>query len=267
MSTPKDGICSFLIQPPFIEFDMSQEGFSCLFLPSIAPVSVGGSSQGGATNLLTGAIVGNSEAPVSVNGGIGTGERQFPPQSGLTFSTWICIEKCSSSDDSHHVRLLTVYRAAPSGQEFACLQVIISARDKALLLSTQEMPIFSETDHTGQNFPKNADSDYYHRIWTPELIQEDQWHHVAIVLNRALLKNSTITVYVDGQQIAHQKLHYIASNVGGQPGISNTNPQYINGFIGTPPQWRRQSKLIWKQVWLKKILFNNFKGFLLFFLF
>ncbi|CAG2101979.1 unnamed protein product [Medioppia subpectinata] len=248
MTTPKDGTSHHLLQPPFVEFDMNQEGFSSLFLPSIAPISLSGGTSG-AGNLLTGAIVGNSDVPVSVNGGIGTGERAFPPQSGFTYSTWICVEKfsTSSSDESHNVRLLTLYRASHSGQEYACFQLQIAARDKALLISTQEIAIFGDAEVGSSGFPHSFDADHHLRVWSPELIQEGQWHHIAVILNRALLKNSTVSVYIDGQLIASQKLHYISSVAGGISGISNASPAYVNGFIGTPPQWRKQSRLVWKQ--------------------
>ena len=248
MATPKDGTVHHLLQPPFVEFDMNQEGFSSLFLPSIAPISLSGGSSG-PTNLLTGAIVGNSDAPITVNGGIGTGERAFPPQSGFAYSSWICVEKFSpsSSDEAHNVRLLTIYRAAQSGQEYACFQLQIAARDKALLISTQEIPIFGEHEIGSTGFPHSFDADHHLRVWSPEIIQEGQWHHIAVVLNRAILKNSMISVFIDGQLIANQKLHYLSSVVGGISGISNASPLYVHGFIGTPPNWRKQSRLVWKQ--------------------
>jgi hypothetical protein len=36
MMTPRD---YHALHPPFVEFDMSIEGFACVFLPSIAPTS------------------------------------------------------------------------------------------------------------------------------------------------------------------------------------------------------------------------------------
>lgn len=43
-----------------------------------------------------------------------------------------------------------------------------------------------------------------------------------------------------------QKLHYIATNPGaGLPGMSTATQVY--GYIGTPPVWRRYSRLCWKQ--------------------
>ena len=54
-----------MVYPPFVEFDMSTEGFGCLFLPSIAPQSIGGSS-----------VVGSALSSVEDNviGGIGNGK-------------------------------------------------------------------------------------------------------------------------------------------------------------------------------------------------
>lgn len=43
-----------------------------------------------------------------------------------------------------------------------------------------------------------------------------------------------------------QKLHYIAPNPGaGLPGMPTATQVY--GYIGTPPVWRRYSRLCWKQ--------------------
>lgn len=40
MTTPRDGCQPVIIgAPPFVEFDLSIDGFGCLFLPSIFPVS------------------------------------------------------------------------------------------------------------------------------------------------------------------------------------------------------------------------------------
>lgn len=54
-----------LVYPSFVEFDMSAEGFGCLFLPSIAPQSAGGGS-------VVGSALSSTEP--NVIGGIGTGE-------------------------------------------------------------------------------------------------------------------------------------------------------------------------------------------------
>lgn len=127
MTTPRDfrahGSCTL---PPFVEMDMSAEGFGCLYLPSIAPQSPSN-------------VVGNLEG--ATIGGIGSGDRAFPPQTGLTYSTWFCVDKFSDPrTDPHCVRLLTLIRTVnnPREDNLVCLTVLLSARDKAIIVSTQE---------------------------------------------------------------------------------------------------------------------------------
>lgn len=47
------------------------------------------------------------------------------------------------------------------------------------------------------------------RVWCPDLLHEGQWHHIAIVLNRAVLKNSSFSLYLDGQHIHSQKVSVV----------------------------------------------------------
>ncbi|XP_043246907.1 WD repeat and FYVE domain-containing protein 3-like, partial [Amphibalanus amphitrite] len=227
MTTPRD--CRHggaAILPPFVEFDMSVEGFGCLFLPSLAPQCL-------------------SVGDTSVLGGIGTGDRVFPPATGLTYSTWFNVERYSNSRaDPHCVRLLTLVRH-PHGrdQQLICLTVVLSARDKALIISTRE----TEMPHHGAyDWEPDCRGDTSLRVWCPDLLEENQWHHLLVTLNRAVLKHSACAVYIDGKQVANQKLHYVSQNPGG--GAANlTSSAAVYGFIGTPPQWRRHSKLVWKQ--------------------
>lgn len=86
-----------------------------------------------------GSVVGNAVVVGAVPG-IGTGERLFPPQAGLTFTSWVCVDRFSSStDDPHPVRLLTVARHFRSGdgkvQMSPCLSITLSAKDKMLVVS------------------------------------------------------------------------------------------------------------------------------------
>lgn len=134
MTTPRDfrahASCTL---PPFVEMDMSAEGFACLYLPSVAPQAIGGSLEG------------------SVIGGIGSGDRIFPPQTGLSYSTWFCVDKFSDPrTDPHCVRLLTLVRTVNNAREenLVCLTVLLSARDKAIIVSTQETLV----PHSKNNF-------------------------------------------------------------------------------------------------------------------
>ncbi|XP_059163899.1 WD repeat and FYVE domain-containing protein 3-like isoform X2 [Physella acuta] len=241
MTTPRDSrMHGSSVTPAFVEFDMSAEGFSCLYLPSIAP-------QGPPTPSVVGGVVGTSE-PVVI-GGIGTGERVFPPQSGLTYSTWFCVDKFSTFGlDAHPVRLLTIVRNLQGREEnLICLSVSIMSKDRALIVTTQEnyMPNAGNGCEIEQEPPLN---DNTVRFWCPELTQEGQWHHLVLVLHRAgIMKNSNISLFVDGELMSPQKLHYISPNLGGGGTASPTAFTSVFAYIGTPPQLRRQSRLLWRQ--------------------
>lgn len=67
------------------------------------------------------------------------GERLFPPPSGLSYSTWFCVERFSAAPQAHPVRLLTVVRRATSSeQHYVCLAVVLSTKDRSLTVSTKE---------------------------------------------------------------------------------------------------------------------------------
>ena len=83
MTTPKDGPTLSTVSAAFVEFSLQREGFSCLFLPSIAPQSLSGP-----------AMVGVGAAADNVLGGIGAGDRVFPPQTGLLFLNSISTRRC-----------------------------------------------------------------------------------------------------------------------------------------------------------------------------
>ena len=84
MTTPRDGFQMGMIgNPPFVEFDLSIDGFGCLFLPSVFPQNIGQAvTAGGQTTTVT--------MTTGIGGG---GERPFPPSNGLAFSSWILISK------------------------------------------------------------------------------------------------------------------------------------------------------------------------------
>lgn len=233
MTTPRDfrahGSSTL---PPFVELDMSAEGFGCLYLPSLAPQ---------ATATAGGTIDANTI------GGIGAGDRIFPPQTGLSYSTWFCVEKFSDpKTDPHCVRLLTLVRTIhnPREENLACLSILLSARDKAIVVSTQET-LVTPRKSIGDWEPEGSD-DGIARIWCPDLLHEGQWHNLVVVLNRAVLKNSSLSLYLDGVPMHTQKLHYIAQHPGATS-ANLTSATQIFGYIGTPPIWRRYSRLCWKQ--------------------
>ncbi|XP_041362357.1 WD repeat and FYVE domain-containing protein 3-like isoform X2 [Gigantopelta aegis] len=241
MTTPRDArMHGATVTPAFVEFDMSAEGFACLYLPSIAP-------QGPPTPSVVGGVVGTSE-PVVI-GGVGSGERVFPPQSGLTFSTWFCVDKFSMfSTDAHPVRLLTIVRNLQGRDEnLICLSVTLASRDRALIVATQEtyMPNSVSGCEQEQDVCLN---DNTVRFWCPELTQEGQWHHLVLIFHRAgIMKNSSVSLFIDGLHANTQKLHYISPNLGGGGTASPTAFTSVFAYIGTPPQLRHNSRLIFRQ--------------------
>ncbi|XP_068632967.1 WD repeat and FYVE domain-containing protein 3 isoform X2 [Battus philenor] len=232
MTTPRDyrsqNSCTL---PPFVEFDMSAEGFGCLYLPSIAPQSANLNALG--------------TQDTATLGGIGSGDRVFPPQTGLSYSTWICVEKYSDPrNDPHCVRLLTLVRNISNSRDehLVCLTVVLSARDKAIIVSTQETLV----PHNVGEWEPEGSGECGARVWCPDLQHEGQWHHLVLVLNRAVLKNSSFSLYLDGQHMHSGKLHYVSANPGGGAAtLSGASSVYC--VLGTPPQWRRYSRLLWRQ--------------------
>ena len=85
MTTPKDArINGAVVTPAFIEFDMSTEGFGCLYLPSIAP-------QGPPTPSVVSGVVGGTDSVVI--GGIGTGKNTI----SVICKVWELVMNTSSS--------------------------------------------------------------------------------------------------------------------------------------------------------------------------
>lgn len=65
-----------------------------------------------------------------------------------------------------------------------------------LLTATGSEPVFDTTP-----------CDSVARIWCPQIGQEAAWQHVAIVLAKAgMLKNSSVSLYLNGVHIASQKV-------------------------------------------------------------
>ncbi|KAG8134353.1 hypothetical protein E2320_007466, partial [Naja naja] len=209
MTTPHDiRLHGSSVTPAFIEFDTSLEGFGCLFLPR---------------------------------------ERLFPPPSGLSFSSWFCVEHFSTAPNYHPIRLLTIVRRANSSeQHYICLAIVLSVKDRTLIVSTKEELLQNYADDF------NEESSCYEilpccaRFRCGDHIVEGQWHHMVLVMSKGMLKNSTAALYIDGQLINTVKFHYIHSSPGGS---SCANPPIVStvyAYIGTPPAQRQLSSLVWR---------------------
>ena len=129
MTTPRDvNLHGVAITPPFVEFNMNYEGFGCMYIPSMAP-------QGPPNPSVVG-VSGSTDQ--TIVGGLGTGERVFPPSAGLTYCSWFCIDRLSTTQ-YHPVYLLQIVRRlTDQSDSLICLSVSLDCRDKALIISTQE---------------------------------------------------------------------------------------------------------------------------------
>ena len=240
MTTPRD--TKLYMETSFIEFNMYMEGFGCIFLPSIAPQLTTPPSI-----VAMGMVaVGNDS---SVNGGVGCGERTFPPQSGLSYSTWIYIEKFGTFPavaQIHPIRILTLIRHSKLKDTFnSCLSIFLSPKNRSLFISTEDCLL--QHQKTDQNIKQ---TDHTAKFNCSELFQEGQWLHLCIVLNRAVLKNSTVTLFVNSNLIGTQKLHYLninAANGGMAANSSSNSSTSIHAVIGTLPIFRMQSPVVWRQ--------------------
>uniref|UniRef100_A0A803TVV1 WD repeat and FYVE domain containing 3 n=1 Tax=Anolis carolinensis TaxID=28377 RepID=A0A803TVV1_ANOCA len=237
MTTPHDiRLHGSSVTPAFIEFDTSLEGFGCLFLPSLAPHNAP-TNNVVTTGLIDGTVV----------SGIGTGERLFPPPSGLSYSSWFCVEHFSTAPSYHPVRLLTVVRRANSSeQHYICLAIVLSVKDRSLIVSTKEELLQNYVDDFGEESSCYEILPCCARFRCGDHIVEGQWHHMVLVMSKGMLKNSTAALYIDGQLINTVKLHYIHSSPGGS---SCANPPVVStvyAYIGTPPAQRQLSSLIWR---------------------
>uniref|UniRef100_A0A8C4ZMQ7 WD repeat and FYVE domain containing 3 n=1 Tax=Gadus morhua TaxID=8049 RepID=A0A8C4ZMQ7_GADMO len=237
MTTPHDiRLHGSAVTPAFVEFDTSLEGFGCLFLPSLAP-------HNAPTNTTSNSALSEGAVP----SGRGAGERVFPPASGLTYSTWFCVERFSSAPHLHPLRLLTVVRrASASEQHYVCLSITLSPSDRSLSVSTKEELLHSYSDESRE------EGSFYEllpccaRVRCADQILEGQWHHLVVVMSKGMLKNSMASLYLDGQLLSTVKLHYVHSVPGGSGSANPPVVSTVYGYIGTPPAQRLVSSLLWR---------------------
>jgi len=131
---------SSIISPSFVEFNMGIEGFGALLLPCLSPQSTSTS-----TNVVSNFGMVTMTNDIILQGGMtltNGGERSFPPQYGMSYSTWFYVEKFGPiKDNIHPIRLLSIIRNTFNREDYRfVLQVYIHPRDKSLFVSTQEHP-------------------------------------------------------------------------------------------------------------------------------
>ncbi|XP_043782392.1 WD repeat- and FYVE domain-containing protein 4 isoform X1 [Cervus elaphus] len=216
------------LAPSFVEFDMSVEGYGCLFVPTLATV-MGASTE------------------YSISGGIGTGAaRSFPPPGGLTFSCWFLIGRHSAATEGHPLRFLTLVRhLARTEQPFICFSVSLCPEDFSLVVSTEEKE-FQPLDVMEPEDDPEPSAGRQLRVRCGQLLACGQWHHLAVVVTKEMKRNCTVFTYLDGQVISSAKMLYIQALPG--PFLSMDPSSFVDvyGYIATPRVWKQKSLLIWR---------------------
>ncbi|XP_018654969.1 beige/beach protein-related [Schistosoma mansoni] len=261
------------ISPPFVEFNMSTEGFGCLFLPSIAPQ---GSSS---VAHLCGAVSANSSGnsansslnDMNAGGGVGAGERSFPPSCGFTYSAWVSVSRFDNVTTNSYdidsmkqpfqqpqaVHLLTLVRGVQSvNDQLVFLRIYIHPINHYLVVSTQERLLQPdqlttiESDSNMKNAIGTGTCAVFPCGFPPNSSNEwplDVWRHVVVVFNRAgMIKTSSCSLYLDGHFIGSRRVTYIGASSASSALGRNIMPSSLCGFVGTPASMRRSSKLLWK---------------------
>uniref|UniRef100_A0A8C1USV3 WDFY family member 4 n=1 Tax=Cyprinus carpio TaxID=7962 RepID=A0A8C1USV3_CYPCA len=207
------------ISPSFVEFDMTDSGYGCLFLPSLATV------KGVSADFIS-------------TGGLGTG---FPPSAGLSFSCWFMICRFSSACESHPVRLLTIVRhMSRAEQQFSCLSVSISAIDGCLVISTEEEPYQSLDEQIPGTLPSSV------RFKCSKQLIPGQWHHLCLVMAKGIKKSCLVNVYLNATSIGTAKIKYIQPFPGQSISMDPSAVIDVCGIIGTPSLWKQHAALVWR---------------------
>ncbi|XP_032082434.1 WD repeat- and FYVE domain-containing protein 4 isoform X3 [Thamnophis elegans] len=227
LTTPRSlHLHSACLAPSFVEFDMSLDGYGCLFIPSMAT------------------ILGQSTEH-SVLGGTGKGIRRFPPPDGLTFSSWFLINKMSSARDYHPLRFLTLMRHMARTEEvFACFAVRFSPVEGCLTISTEEVA-FEDLDTM---VPEDETSLLCQvRFRCAPLLVPGQWHHLAVTVAKETKQICTVSAYLNGSLVGSAKMQYIRALPGSFTSMDPSSFIDVFGFVATPLMWRKRSSLSWRQ--------------------
>uniref|UniRef100_A0A8C2WJA7 WDFY family member 4 n=1 Tax=Cyclopterus lumpus TaxID=8103 RepID=A0A8C2WJA7_CYCLU len=213
--------------PAFVEFDMSESGYGCLFLPSLATVK-------GVT------------ADSISTGGIGGDCRGFPPSAGLSFSCWFQINRFSSACDSHPIHLLSVVRhMSRTEQQYICLSISFSAYDGCLVISTEEEAFTYLDMMEPEVFPPTSLPTSL-RFRCSGMLVPGQWHHLAVVMAKDMKKSCIASAYLNGKAVGTGKMRYIQPFPGQYVSMDPAAVIDVYGLIGTPALWKEHAALVWR---------------------
>ncbi|KAF7651117.1 hypothetical protein LDENG_00116000 [Lucifuga dentata] len=213
--------------PAFVEFDMSESGYGCLFLPSLATVK------------------GVTADSVST-GGVGGDCRGFPPPAGLSYSCWFQISRFSSACDSHPARLLSVVRhMSRTEHQYICLSISFSAYDGCLVISTEE-EAFTYLDMMEPEMCSLTSLPTSLRFQCSSMLAPAQWHHLAVVMAKDVKKSCLVSAYFNGKAVGKGKMRYIQPFPGPYVSMDPTAVIDVCGMIGTPSLWKEHAALVWR---------------------
>ncbi|KAK0130892.1 WD repeat- and FYVE domain-containing protein 4 [Merluccius polli] len=213
--------------PAFVEFDMTESGYGCLFLPSIATVK-------------------GVNADSIPTGGVGGEGRGFPPVAGLSYSCWFQINRFSSACDSHPIRLLSVVRhMSRAEQQYVCLSISFSAYDGCLVISTEEeaftfLDMMEPEVNAATSLPVSV------RFSCSGVLIPGQWHHLAVVMAKDLKKSCKLSTYLNGKPAGTAKMRYIQPFPGHYFSMDPTAVIDVCALIGTPSVWKEHAALVWR---------------------
>nr|CDS28413.2 hypothetical transcript [Hymenolepis microstoma] len=243
--------------PAFVEFDMSVEGFGCLFLPSIAPQRI--VTPSGATQVHGNECSAMGASSSACAGGVGIGERAFPPTNGISYCSWVCVDDFGTTNprdisdfaqQAHPIRLLTVVKGVQgTNEQLIYLSIHLDPTSRALIVSSKERLLPNEGPKhrlkTGSMDGSVGSIEDVHNIvfltghenpWPTNV-----WRHVALVFARSTISRTSLcSLYLDGIFVASQKIHFA-------PPGSATVSTSVCAFVGTPPCQYQPCNLRWRQ--------------------
>ena len=239
ISTPRDaGYKKLDCSIPFIEFDLSYDGFAGIFIPSIFPQNVP-SSLPNATLQQSGHLL---------LGGAGTSERCFPSINGITLCCWLQI--ISPHDVIKLFTLIRSFITPEKTQNLICFQVEYDCEAKTIFVSTKEILI--DRNQTIKKQIRKAQAKGYEAYFPlGNLIETGNWYHITISLYRTKIgmRQANLTLSIDGVCIQTQKIQYflqaipVTFSTGTQTSIHQNT---ISGYLGTYFLERYSSKLVFR---------------------
>uniref|UniRef100_A0A3Q1F0J1 Alfy-like armadillo-like repeat domain-containing protein n=1 Tax=Acanthochromis polyacanthus TaxID=80966 RepID=A0A3Q1F0J1_9TELE len=204
--------------PAFVEFDMTESGYGCLFLPSLATVK-GVTADSISTALIIHKFVNTSEQN---------------------------INRFSSACDSHPIRLLMVVRhMSRTEQQYICLSISFSAYDGCLVISTEE-EAFTYLDMMEPEVCTPTSLTTSLRFRCSSMLVPGQWHHLAVVMAKDVKKSCLTSAYFNGKAVGTGKMKYIQPFPGQHISMDPTAVIDVYGLIGTPAPWKEHAALVWR---------------------